>query len=247
MLKLLESEPYDEEKERAALLGLTEESSDEERKRVIFEAAAKTRCFSVTTLSPSGKAHARLLSFYLLPDGNLYFGTARGKAVYDDLANDPRVTLVGTFYEEERLRAYGIRIRATVAKATDPDMIAEYWRINPGTEKMYCKGLDLFEVMYLKSGECEMSHVYTAGHNARIHVGFGGEMPEPPRYSITDKCTQCGICADACLTGTIRLGENGYYIRRMDCLECGKCAQVCPVENAICVYSDGEYRSPRII
>ncbi|MCR5370818.1 MAG: 4Fe-4S dicluster domain-containing protein [Clostridium sp.] len=235
-------EPFDPEKERNALFGLTEESSPEDRKRVIFEACAKTRVFSVVTRSVhTGMPHSRLLSFYLLPDGNLYFGTARGKSGYEDMKADPRVTLTGTFYEGERLRAYGIKINATVEKATDPDMIAEYWRINPGTKKMYIKGPELFEVMVLARGEGEFSHVYTAGHIARIRFGFGGEEPSPPRYSIdASACTQCGACAEACLTGTIRRTEKGqYYIRYTDCLECGKCGEVCPSPGAVRIFCDG--------
>lgn len=234
-------EPFDIEKERNALCGLTEESTNEERRRVIFEATAKARVLSITTTSAhSGQPHARLLSFYLLPDGNLYFGTAKGKSGYEDMKANPRVILMGTFYEEERLRAYGIKINATVAKATDQAMIDEYWRINPGTRKMYSKGLDMFEVMYLAHGEGEFSHVYTAGHIARSKFSFGGEEVTPPRYTITDQCTQCGICREACLTGTILKGENGYYLRYIDCLECGKCKEVCPVPGAISITCDGE-------
>lgn len=237
------AEPFDAQKEAKALFGLTEDSTNDERRRVIFEAAAKTRVFSVTTISKYGNTpHVRLLSFYLLSDGNLYFGTAKGKSGYEDIKANPRIILTGTFYEEERLRAYGIKISADVLKATDPNMIEEYWKINPGTKKMYAKGLDLFEVMYLARGEGEFSHVYTAGHIARSKFGFGGEEPGMQRYSILDACKQCGVCADACLTGTILKGEHGYYIRYVDCLECGKCKEVCPVPGAIGIFCDGKMR-----
>ena len=236
-------EPFDPEKESKALFGLTEESSDEECRRITFEAAAKTRTLSVTTISPDRTAaHARILSFYLLSDGNLYTGTAKGKAVYADLQANPHVTLTAAFYEEERLRAYGIHITGTLVKATDQAMIDEYWQINPGTRQMYIKGLDLFEVLKLESGNGELQHVYTAGHIARLRFGFGGESAEPARYSIGPNCIQCGVCAEACLTGTIRRRPNGYYIRTVDCLGCGKCSEVCPVPGAIRIYSDGVYR-----
>lgn len=239
----IKAEPFDAEKERKALFGLTEESSDEERRRITFEAAAKTRTLSVTTISPDRRvAHARILSFYLLSDGNLYTGTAKGKAVYDDLMANPRVTLTGAFYEEERLRAYGIHITGTLVKATDQEMIDEYWRINPGTKQMYIKGLELFEVLKLESGNGEFQHVYTAGHIARLRFGFGGESAEPARYSIGPQCVGCGVCQEACLTGTIRLGPEGYYIRSVDCLGCGKCREVCPVPGGILIYSDGNYQ-----
>lgn len=237
------AEPFDAEKEAKALFGLTEQSTKDERKKIIFEAAAKTRVFSVTTISKYGNIpHVRLLSFYLLSDGNLYFGTAKGKSGYEDIKANPRITLTGTFYEEDRLRAYGIKISADAEKATDPNMIEEYWRINPGTRKMYAKGIELFEVMYLARGEGELFHVYTAGHIARSKFGFGGEPAGMQRYSILDSCTQCGLCADACLTGTIFKGENGFYIRYVDCLDCGKCREVCPVPGAIGVFCDGEMR-----
>lgn len=238
----MKAEPFDPEKERMALFGLTEESSDEERRQVTFEAAAKARTLSVTTISPDQRtAHARILSFYLLSDGNLYTGTAMGKAVYADLQTNPRVTLTTAFYEEERLRAYGIHITGMLVRASDPAMIEEYWRINPGTRQMYIKGLELFEVLKLESGNGEIQHVYTAGHIARLRFGFGGEPAEPARYSIGPNCTQCGICEEACLTGTIHRGVNGCYIRTVDCLGCGKCREVCPVPGGIQIYSDGVY------
>lgn len=238
----MKAEEFDPQKESKALFGLTEKSSDEERKQITFEAAAKVRTLSVTTISPDkATAHARILSFYLLSDGSLYTGTAKGKAIYADLHANPRVTLTGAFYEEERLRAYGIHITGTLVKATDQAMIDEYWRINPGTKQMYIKGLDVFEVLKLESGNGELQHVYTAGHIARLRFGFGGEAAEPSRYSIGPNCTQCGICASACLTGTIHMGPSGYYIRTVDCLGCGKCKEVCPVPNGIQIYSDGVY------
>lgn len=239
---VIKAEPFDAQKEEKALFGLTEKSGDEERKRITFEAAAKVRTLSVTTISPDRKAaHARILSFYLLSDGNLYTGTAKGKAVYADLQANPNVILTAAFYEEERLRAYGIHIAGKLVKATDRAMIEEYWRINPGTRQMYIKGLDLFEVLKLESGNGELQHVYTAGHIARLRFGFGGEIAEPARYSIGSDCIQCGICAEACLTGTIRKGDSGYYIRSVDCLGCGKCRCVCPVSGAIRIYSDGVF------
>lgn len=60
---------------------------------------------------------------------------------------------------------------------------------------------------------------------------------------VTEKCTMCGNCLDACKYGAIH-GEkvkpftSGYHpfaIRRANCVKCGECIKVCQPEAIILV------------
>ena len=49
-------------------------------------------------------------------------------------------------------------------------------------------------------------------------------------YKITDACTSCGSCADACPAEAIQEGDGKYEIDQDVCIECGACVDTCPVE-----------------
>ncbi len=48
-------------------------------------------------------------------------------------------------------------------------------------------------------------------------------------YKITDECTACGTCMDACPSDAINEGEEKYEIDQDLCIECGACVEECPV------------------
>ena len=48
-------------------------------------------------------------------------------------------------------------------------------------------------------------------------------------YKISDKCVQCGACAQSCPVECISAGENKFEINPEKCIECGSCANICPV------------------
>jgi len=49
-------------------------------------------------------------------------------------------------------------------------------------------------------------------------------------YKITDQCTACGSCAEACPAEAIKQGETQYKIDADTCIDCGACVDTCPVE-----------------
>ena len=51
-------------------------------------------------------------------------------------------------------------------------------------------------------------------------------------FRITDDCTACGTCKDACPSEAINEGEEKYTIDPETCVECGVCVDACPT-NAI--------------
>ncbi len=49
-------------------------------------------------------------------------------------------------------------------------------------------------------------------------------------HRITDECTTCGTCADACPEEAISEGDDMYVIDAAKCTDCGTCAEECPVD-----------------
>ena len=47
-------------------------------------------------------------------------------------------------------------------------------------------------------------------------------------YKITDKCTACGTCKEACPVEAISEGAPCYKISADTCIDCGSCMDSCP-------------------
>lgn len=43
------------------------------------------------------------------------------------------------------------------------------------------------------------------------------------------KCVGCGLCAEECILGTIRLADGKAEVCKNSCMNCGHCFSVCPV------------------
>ncbi len=49
-------------------------------------------------------------------------------------------------------------------------------------------------------------------------------------FEISDKCTACGSCMEACPSEAIAEGDPKYTIDPETCIDCGVCVETCPVE-----------------
>lgn len=49
-------------------------------------------------------------------------------------------------------------------------------------------------------------------------------------FEISDKCTACGSCKEACPAEAIVEGDPKYTIDPEVCIDCGVCVETCPVE-----------------
>ena len=63
-----------------------------------------------------------------------------------------------------------------------------------------------------------------------VSVGLKGDPHVRKAKIDVDKCTQCGLCLDACEQDAIDYDYNVVNIR---CIGCGKCAEVCQFESVI--------------
>jgi ferredoxin len=57
---------------------------------------------------------------------------------------------------------------------------------------------------------------------------------------VSDSCTGCGVCVDACVYGLIQL-EDGKAITDPRCIACGRCANTCPEDAVEVRVSDHKY------
>ena len=106
----------------------------------------------------------------------------------------------------------------------------EFFKLNPGTVKMYRKNFDIVAVFKLEKGNGEMFHLYAEEKIRRVRFGFGGGEAHPLTYAITDECIGCQTCLENCVEEAIHVGEDGKcYIRYQDCDDCGICYTKCPM------------------
>ncbi len=188
------------------LFGLTIDSSNEEITGMTFDKAHEARYFSLATMPSSGSMPgARYLDFMRSEDdGLLYFGVGTGKPCNKDIEKNPLVTLNGSFVgedtgESEHRMLIAFRVSGRVKKADNPKAVEEYWLRNPGSQKMWEKGLEKFVIYCLYEGEGELYQVYKNDRIYRLRFNFGGYPLRPFVYTIkTDKCVGCGKCAEAC-------------------------------------------------
>ena len=208
------------------LWGLTDENTEEEIRQKVFELIRDTSFFPTATVN-KGQPENRLIDYNMLPDGELYFMTSKGKPFYKQLMERPEIVICSAVDS-----LYSLKLRAWVKEipVTDTWVWDEFFKLNPGTVKMYRKNFSIVSVFKLEKGDGEIFHLYAEEKIRRLRFAFGGGEKLPMTYSITDACTGCGSCMDNCVEGAIHTGEDGKcYIRYMDCDDCGICYTKCPL------------------
>ena len=208
------------------LWGLTDENTEEEIRQKVFELIRDTSFFPTATVN-NGQPENRLIDYNMLPDGELYFMTSKGKPFYKQLMERPEIVICSAVDS-----LYSLKLRAWVKEIPDTDTWVwdEFFKLNPGTVKMYRKNFSIVSVFKLEKGDGEIFHLYAEEKIRRLRFAFGGGEKLPMTYSITDACTGCGSCMDNCVEGAIHTGEDGKcYIRYMDCDDCGICYTKCPL------------------
>lgn len=213
---------YDE----VALWGLNDQSSEQEIWEQIFSIFRKMGGRASIATVKDGVPQTRIISLQRMSDGNIYLMTSRGKPFYRQLKENPRIA-AGTLLEDTH---HSLRIMARVEECEDPAIYNEYAATNPGTMRMYRYNTDLIVLFRLAAGHGEILHLYRDDMVRRLRFGFGGELPPPMTYTITDACIGCGACYDSCAEQAIYRSDDGkYHIRAMDCDDCGICYSKCPL------------------
>ncbi|WP_300458083.1 4Fe-4S binding protein [Desulfobacula sp.] len=212
------------------ILGLTENSGNQAIKQKAFQLIGNIRWVGFSTIGINETTPSnRIFDLNLLDDGHLYFGTAVGKPVYDELMKNPNAAVTGT--TEDWLM---VKLSGEVSRTHSIEIMNKFYAVNPGTKALYAKAPDAFKLFYFAKGHGELLHLYKPNKIIRFRFGFGGIAPPPNRYAINSDCNSCGACAERCTTEAITPGDR-YAIDPKHCLECGACYDTCPV-NAITKY-----------
>ncbi len=172
----------------------------------------------------NGSPAVRIADVMLVEGESLYFLTARGKPYYRELTESGRTAICGM-----NSSYVTVRVTGDIEVCTSEELLDKIFEHNPVLGTLYPgQKRKILEVFRLYRGRGEVFDL-SSGPPKRARFAFGGAEVSPPGYSITDRCTACGVCSDACPVEVISEGDI-YSIDGSRCLECGSCAEICPEE-----------------
>lgn len=173
----------------------------------------------------SGAPAARVVDVMWVDEEGLYFLTARGKPFYRQLTETREVAICALSPSYVAIRVVG-----AIRRNDDPELATRVFGNNPVLATLYPgEKRDILEIFQVHRGRGELFDL-SSGPPRRERFGFGGETAEPPGFRITEACTACGACVEACPVGVVDAVGTVYRIEGARCLECGRCAEVCPVD-----------------
>ncbi len=197
---------------------------DKNRERA-FKLLREIKSVSVATIN-NGEPEVRIADVMLAEEDGLYFITARGKPYYTQIKDSQKIALCAM-----DKNYVSVRVTGDIRFCGSSEVVEKIFHHNPVMEKLYPgENRDILEAFHLYRGKGEIFDL-SIEPPKRDRFAFGGVTVNPPGYLITDKCTACGLCLEACPVGVISEGEV-YLIDGDHCLECGRCAEACP-ENSI--------------
>ncbi|SFM70540.1 4Fe-4S binding protein [Methanolobus profundi] len=180
------------------------------------------RSVAIATID-DGRPAVRMTDVMLHENGKLYFLTARGKAYYRQLKDDPEIAIVAMDKNYVMVRVKG-RI-----EFVGQELLERIFDQNPAMKELYPGDTrEILEVFCLSKGTGEVFDLSVVPPE-REKFAFGGATVEKSGYLINDNCIACGVCKDACPVGAIIEGEI-YTINASICLKCGNCYEKCPVD-----------------
>jgi uncharacterized pyridoxamine 5'-phosphate oxidase family protein/Pyruvate/2-oxoacid:ferredoxin oxidoreductase delta subunit len=190
-----------------------------------FKLLREVKSVAVATLN-NGNPDIRIADVMLAQEDGLYFVTARGKPFYRQIQKNPNLAICGMDKNYVSVRVVG-----EIRFCNDRNVVDKVFDHNPVMNDLYPgEKRDILEAFHMYRGRGEIFDLSITPPR-RKRFAFGGEAVNPPGYTITDRCTACGICLDRCPVGAISEGDI-YIIDGSRCLECGRCFEECP-EDAI--------------
>jgi len=157
----------------------------------------------------------------------IYFLTARGKGLYKRLVDSGYVALTG-MKGEDTMSCAAISLRGR-AEEIGPAPLARLFELNPYMHEIYPneESRKALTVFLIREGSGEWFDLSKKPVERAVFTFGNPALTEEEGYLITDKCTGCGACLQACPQGCIKKGAP-FVIQQEHCLHCGNCYEMCP-------------------
>lgn len=190
-----------------------------------FQILQEVKSVNVGT-SDEGRPAVRIINLMLSGEDGLYFITARGKPLFQQLKKEPVMAISAM-----NPGFTAVRINGDISFCPGREKVDQIIQENPALGKLYAgDARNILEAIHMHRGSGEIFDL-SAAPLKRERFAFGGAAASIPGYRINGQCTACGICIESCPVGVISPGDV-YTIEGSHCLECGACREVCP-EDAI--------------
>lgn len=177
------------------------------------------------TVDEEGLPSVRVIDVMMVEGGRLYFVAARGKAFYADLMRTRYVALVGQSADFRTCRLRGA-VERPDDEAERHRLIDRIFELNPSMRELYPgESRYVLEPFYLQDAQGEYFDL-SGAPVVRVPFALGAASEAKDGFVITDRCRECGACADACPEGCIEAGTP-YIIVQEHCLRCGLCRETC--------------------
>lgn len=213
----------------------------------IFEYIEKIGFLTFSTIE-EGYVHSRIAHFYAVDEDGLYLRTMFIKPFYKQMIKTGNLAVCGMYpatkitgHDENGVPdfppGFTLRITGDVRELSEEEVRKKaekdsQFKIALFDMKKYPATRNL--IMYKGKGEIydfDYEMVNRAHKLLRKRFAFGGAEFNTSGNVITDNCTECGECYEACTFKAIEPGSP-YSIKGERCDECGSCILVCP-EDAI--------------
>ena len=195
----------------------------------------------IATVDGEGRPVTRVIDIMLTDEKSLYFITAKGKAFYAQLMENPYIAISGMCGGEGTMSKKAVSIRGK-AENIGSEKLKEVFEQNPYMAEIYPQeeSRTALEVFRVSEGAGEFFDLsvkpifrdtFLLGGNA---AGKGSGQAEynrygqPGGYFITDQCRGCRICYSKCPQKCIDMTVKPFVIQQEHCLHCGNCVTACP-------------------
>lgn len=204
----------------------------------------------IATVDGEGRPVTRVIDIMLTDEDSLYFITAKGKAFYAQLMENPYIAISGMCGGEGTMNKKAVSIRGK-AENIGSEKLKEVFEENPYMTEIYPQeeSRTALEVFRVSEGTGEFFDLsvkpifrdtFLLGGSAAGKKPAPGqpestalEQPSQPAvqpggYFITDQCRGCRICYSKCPQKCIDMSEKPFVIQQEHCLHCGNCMTACP-------------------
>lgn len=187
----------------------------------------------IATVDGEGHPVTRVIDIMLTDESSLYFITAKGKAFYAQLMDNPYVAISGMCGGEGTMNKKAISVRGKAVNIGSA-RLKEVFEQNPYMEEIYPQeeSRTALEVFQVAEGTGEFFDLSVKPIFRDTFVLDGSAEKEDTGqqggYFIMDRCHGCRICYSKCPQKCIDMSAKPFVIQQEHCLHCGNCMEVCP-------------------